>query len=65
MLIIVCGIDTNDNMLLLLQALVPTENEEQWTWFLTFLATHFAIINEKDYIFISDRDKGITAAVSS
>ena len=64
-LMIVCGINANDNMLLLLWALVPTENEEQWTWFLTFLATYFAVMNENDCIFISDRDKGITAAVSS
>jgi hypothetical protein len=65
MLMIVCGIDANDNVLPLSWALVPTENEEWWTWFLTFLATHFSVMNEENCIFISDRDKGIAAAISS
>lgn len=31
----------------------------------TFLTTYFAVIHKNDYIFISNRDKGIIAAVSS
>jgi zinc finger SWIM domain-containing protein 3 len=65
MLMIVCSIDANNNVLPLLWALVPTENEEWWIWFLSFLASCFKVMNEEDCIFISDRDKGITAAISS
>ena len=59
MLLIACGIDANNNVLPLSQALVPTENEEWWTWFLAFLSSNFEAINEDNCIFISDRDKGI------
>ncbi len=65
MLMIVYSININDNVLPLLQALVPIENEEQQTQFLTFLTTHFAIMSKEDYVFISNRDKGIVVAISS
>ena len=59
MLLIICGIDANDNVLPLSWALVPTENEQWWKWFLTFISINFECMNEEDCIFISDRDKGI------
>ena len=65
MLIIVCSINANDNILLLAWALVPIENKEQQTYFLAFLSDQFDVINKEDCIFISDRDKGIAAAISS
>jgi len=62
---IICGINVNDNVIPLSWALVPTENKEWWTWFLAFVSVNFVIMNKKDCIFISDRDKGITAAILS
>jgi len=63
MLMIAVGIDVNDNAIPLAWALVPTESEEWWTWFCEFLKDSFDILLEEGYVFMSDRDKGLAAAV--
>ena len=60
MLLIATGIDANDQVVLLSWALVPTESTEHWTWFMQFLSKNFTCFNDQDFIFISDRDKGIS-----
>ena len=62
-LMIAVGIDANDNVLVLLQALVPTENNEWWTWYCMFLKDCFPAIDNQGVVFISDRDKGLAALV--
>jgi hypothetical protein len=39
MLLVECGIDANDNVVPIVWALVPIENETWWTWFLGYLST--------------------------
>jgi hypothetical protein len=63
MLMIAVGIDANDNAIPLSWALVPTENEEWWTWFCEFLKDAFDELSQEGYVFMSDRDKGLAAAV--
>jgi len=63
MLMIVVGIDANDNAIPLAWALVPTESEEWWTWFCDFLKDAFDKLSDKGYVFISDRDKGLATTV--
>ena len=63
MLMIAVGIDANDNAIPLSWALVPTENEEWWTWFCEFLKDTFNEFLQEGYVFMSDRDKGLVGAV--
>lgn len=65
MLLIAYGIDANNNVLPLAWALVPTENEAYQTWFCEELQTSFPGIQEIGYVFISDREKGLAAALST
>jgi hypothetical protein len=43
--------------------LVPIENEACWTWFIGHLKHCISISESEDYIFISDREKGIATAL--
>jgi len=63
MLLIACGIDANDKVVPIAWALVPIENETWWTWFLGYLKHCISISESEDYIFISDREKGMATAV--
>jgi hypothetical protein len=63
MLMIAVGIDANDNILPLSWALVPTENDEWWTWYCKFLKDCFPAMDNQGVVFISDRDKGLAASV--
>ena len=63
MLMIAVGIDANDNVLPLSWALVPTENEEWWTWYCRFLVDCFPGMNSQGFVFISDREKGLSIAL--
>ena len=65
MLLIVVRIDANDNILPLAWALVPTENTEWWLWFMRFLRAEFPIFKSQNYVFVSDREKGILEAIST
>ena len=64
MLIIAVGINTNDNILPLSWALVPTENEHWWTWFCNFLKSWFPLMSQKGFVFMSNRDKGLKASLN-
>jgi hypothetical protein len=64
MLLIATSIDANDNALPLSWAIVPTENEEWWLWFCSFLKEQFDPISKPSFVFISDREKGISTAIS-
>jgi transposase-like protein len=62
-LLICCGLDANDEVIPLAWGLVPTENEVWWKWFCVYLRTAFPSFSDDQYVYISDRDKGIAAAV--
>jgi len=63
MMLMIAVIDANDNAIPLAWALVPTENEEWWTWFCEFLKDSFEELSHKGYVFISDRDKGLAVTI--
>jgi hypothetical protein len=65
MLLIAVGIDANSNILPLAWAVVPTENDEWWLWFLEFLKETFDQLSKEDFIFMSDREKGISSSIST
>ena len=64
MLLVAVGIDANDNALPLSWAIVPTENEKWWLWFCEILKEAFDSMTEPDFIFMSDREKGIQKGIS-
>lgn len=58
--------DGNNTNIDLAIALVPSEDQEQYTWFLSHIkkaAGVAAILNRPATVIISDRDKGISAAL--
>jgi hypothetical protein len=64
-LLIAVGIDTEDCILPIAWALVPSENETWWTWFCEHLFEAFDGSFEPDTVIISDRNKGLLNAVKS
>ena len=54
MLLVACGIDTNDKVIPLVQTLVPIENKVQWAWFLGYLKYCIPALSLENYIFISN-----------
>ena len=62
-LLITCGIDTNNNGVPLAWALVPIEDEYQWTWFFEQLYIALQYTRQEGVVFISDHEKGIALAL--
>ncbi|XP_060182600.1 uncharacterized protein LOC132612330 [Lycium barbarum] len=62
-LLIVVGIDGNDNILPLAFAIVDRESKEAWKWFFRILSAH-VIKDREDICVISDRAKGTLASLS-
>ncbi|XP_047264606.1 uncharacterized protein LOC124896802 [Capsicum annuum] len=62
-LLIVVGIDGNDNILPLAFAIVDGESKEAWKWFFRKLSAH-VIKDREDVCIVSDRAKGILASLS-
>ena len=61
-LLLAVGIDANGNGLVLAWAVVESENEDSWRYFFKHLIRAIPEIEEKETVFISDRDKGLGAA---
>jgi hypothetical protein len=57
--LIACSIDANNEILLLAWALVPIENKYWWTWFCNLLCKAFLDLEAENYMFMSDREKGL------
>ncbi|KAL0319712.1 UNVERIFIED_CONTAM: hypothetical protein Sradi_5232700 [Sesamum radiatum] len=53
------GRDENDNMLPIAIAVVPVENRENWTWFLSELLEDIGGLRIGRWSFISDKQKGL------
>jgi hypothetical protein len=65
MLLIATCLDANNQVLPIAWALVLTENTEWWSWLCTFLYDNFPGLKRQEYVFISDREKGIFEGVSA
>lgn len=55
------GVDANDGMYPVSWAVVESETTESWTWFLQHLCPDLQILIDKEWTFISDRQKVILA----
>jgi hypothetical protein len=64
MVLIATSIDANDNTLPLSWVIIPTANEEWWLWFCSFLKKQFDPMSKLSFVFILDREKGISIAIS-
>ena len=61
-LMLVCALDGNQQILLLAWALVPSENQENWEYFLNHLKEAYLSCSQKGFVLINDRDKGLVPA---
>jgi hypothetical protein len=61
---VACTLDGNNKILPLTWAIVPIEDGDNWLWFLQGIKEYFASIDQVGIVFISDRDKGLRAAVT-
>lgn len=59
------GVDPNDCIFPIAYAVVETESTETWSWFLQLLASDLGIGNNKDWTFMSDRQKGLINAIET
>ena len=57
-----CALDRNQQILLLAQALVLTENQENQEYFLYYLKKAYLSYTIDRVVFISNRDKGLVPA---
>ena len=61
-LLLAVGIDADNHAVLLAWALVESETEDSWRFFLTNLKSTIPTINSSHVTLMSDRDKGLAAA---
>ena len=62
-LMLACALDGNQQILLLAWALVPSENQENWEYFLNLLSDAYPPCTSGGFVIISDRDKGLVLAI--
>jgi MULE transposase domain len=63
-LLVICGIDANDEVLPIAWALVLIENTKWWTWVLEAFKGCFPKTDWGGYVFILDREKGIPTSLN-
>jgi hypothetical protein len=61
-LLVACYKDGNNNIKIIAIAIVSTENEDNWSWFLEFLLSN---LYRPPTFIISDRDRGLQNSVAS
>ena len=61
-LLLTVGIDANSHNIILAWALVKSENESSWRYFLHLLQQAIPEVSSEGSVFISDRDKGLLEA---
>lgn len=61
-LLIACGIDANNMIIIYAWALVENETDAAWSYFLNHLTTAMPEITFPGITFMSDRDKGLATA---
>ncbi|XP_071933402.1 uncharacterized protein [Coffea arabica] len=57
------GIDPNDCVYPVAYAVVEAENKRSWKWFIEFLKYDLSINDQRNWSFISDRQKGLGSAI--
>ncbi|XP_062114511.1 uncharacterized protein LOC133825611 [Humulus lupulus] len=59
------GIDAENSMFPIAYAICEKENTETWTWFLTLLKEDLSEVDHRNFTMISDRQKGLSNALST
>ncbi|XP_022858231.1 uncharacterized protein LOC111379130 [Olea europaea var. sylvestris] len=59
------GVDANNGMYPVAYAVVEVENGDNWKWFLELLKDDLHIHSSQHWIFISDKQKGLTNAIGT
>ncbi|XP_042012221.1 uncharacterized protein LOC121760648 [Salvia splendens] len=62
-LLVVVGIDPNDCIFPIAYGVVDVESKESWTWFVRNLSIDLNIENSGSWTFMSDKEKGLIAAL--
>ncbi|XP_048235198.1 uncharacterized protein LOC107261254 [Ricinus communis] len=57
------GLDANDCIYPIAWCVVQKENKENWKWFLELLAQDVGITNSYQWVFMTDRQKGLIPAI--
>ena len=58
-------LDVDNATLVLAFAFVPTEDQNNWEWFLGGIRPHLPSLSESEMIVISDRDKELINAIKN
>ncbi|CAI9261810.1 unnamed protein product [Lactuca saligna] len=58
------GVDSNNGIYPLAYAIVESENTQSWKWFLEILGDDLDLYANSNFTFISDRQKGLQAAIA-
>ncbi|XP_062103414.1 uncharacterized protein LOC133814474 [Humulus lupulus] len=64
-LLVVVGIDAENSMFPIAYAICEKENTETWIWFLTLLKEDLSEVDHRNFTMISDRQKGLSNALST
>ncbi|XP_074368731.1 uncharacterized protein LOC141708819 [Apium graveolens] len=59
------GVDATDGIYPIAWEIVEAENTDAWNWFLHYFCQDIKIVNDKDWTFISDRQKRLINALES
>ncbi|XP_062085949.1 uncharacterized protein LOC133792058 [Humulus lupulus] len=59
------GIDAENSLFPIAYAICEKENTETWTWFLTLLKEDLSKVDHRNFTMISDRQKGLSNALST
>nr|XP_027093604.1 uncharacterized protein LOC113714006 [Coffea arabica] len=57
------GVDPNDQLFLIVYAVVETENKNSWKWFVEELKRDLEIIDESIWTFITNKQKGLVQVI--
>nr|XP_027188293.1 uncharacterized protein LOC113785718 [Cicer arietinum] len=64
-LIAAVGKDGNNQMIPIAYAVVEAETKDSWQWFLDLLLEDLNNVQQKQYAFISDQQKGLVPAIAN
>ncbi|GAA0160115.1 hypothetical protein LIER_38977 [Lithospermum erythrorhizon] len=63
-ILIAVGLDNNNDCWAIAWAVVEKENVDTWEWFLEGLIQDIGIVNQEEYVVISDKQKGLEQVIN-
>lgn len=64
-LLLAIAMDAENQLVVLAWAVVPSESEDSWTWFLQRLVEAYPDLNHPPTVIVSDRERGLLTSVES